>query len=264
MSGTLGLLFGFQSPATPRADLVATPSFPPFSVSASMSALPPGLTAIYGTSNVLNWREGEDMVFNGSNVLAAWPDKVAGVALNSIVGSPPVTPSNAALGNLPTVLFDGTSQYLTMPISRPAPATEPTAIIMIAKQVTTASGRHFYGTATNTLALTQTAISPQVLQRNTSGGNINSGWALSAWKLIIVYYTGSTADYSKVGSASAVTGTSAGNTTPGTNLYIGARPTSNFSNYELYSFAMLKVDPMSQFSALVSYYNSKLPSSVTT
>lgn len=117
--------------------------------------------------------------------------------------------------------FDGSGNFLgNASIDLPAPGTSPTYMRFLVKPGTHTSGAHLCGQASNTMAITMAAASPNLNIRNTTAIT-NGGAPNAAWSRGRVQLTNNATDKFRLRSTE-VTG-NAGNTDPAAGFGIGAR-----------------------------------------
>ena len=118
------------------------------------------------------------------STVAAWSDQSGNARdfSQGTAGAQPVYVANdTTLNNRPKLTLDGTAQFLVSTWTRPAPATTPTWMAGIIKQVTSVSTRQLFGdNLSSKFIVRQTGVSPNLLAFSTAGGNTNEALAIGA------------------------------------------------------------------------------------
>lgn len=151
--------------------------------------------------------------------------------------------AGSGLNGFPTLLFNGTSQYLSSALNLAAPGTTPTWIGMVLKQVAWTSGRVILGDTPGAGALIwQTGATPAINQNNGANGNSVSTPSIGTWECLEAAFTFG-ADYLRRGSTTVNTTTSSGNNAS-TGRFIGAYGTpAGYTNIEVASLIYLSAVP---------------------
>jgi hypothetical protein len=163
---------------------------------------------------VLHWiRSDLGITLNGSNV-SAWADQSgAGNHYTQGTGAaqPAYTASDATLNNQPSVLFDGSDDFMASSFDPPTPgAGVVTYVWLIAKSITWTSNDVIYGTqAVGNCTVFQGGASPQYAMFGSGGANVNGACTLGNWARIGAAFSSSTSDVIRVISTN-VTGGNAG------------------------------------------------------
>ncbi len=156
----------------------------------------------------------------GSALCSQWNDYVGGLHWTAAGGARPLIVQNGC-GTRPCLRFDGVAQTMASTLTLPAPGTTPTWFWIIFKQISWTNTEIILGdgAATTNMRLMQATSEPNVrISSNAANGALVSA-ATGSWMRAYGYYSDSTADYLKVGSASVVTGVNTGgNGTTGRTL----------------------------------------------
>lgn len=219
-----------------------------------------GVLSIVGDANVVALWDAASLT---ASPVSSWPD--ASGNGRTLTGSGAARPAWNATGgpnSQPSVLFDGSDDYLTASIDRPAPGTEPTFYWAVMRQVTWTIGDRFWCAdpgGGSRLALFQNTATPQIAQANNTTVNSHSGLTVNTYMRVEVYFSNSTADYVKAGSASATTGANASNTDPAGPFELGGSLASlAYANFEVCIFAIFRALPSAaQRAALDAYVTSR-------
>lgn len=212
-------------------------------------------------ADCLTWLDSRDATVS-LGVATAWVDRIIGAA--TLVASPTAS-VDGTLG-IQTVNCDGVAQAIQQTKDRPAPsAGTPTTLIMIMKQNSWTSADSLWGTGANVLCANQVTATPGFVLRNTTAGPLNSSLALSTWKMVVAQYSNETTDFSQVGQAAKVTGTALGASDPGATMTWGARTLASFAHTSWQTMIMCSRKlTVPDTTALIAYFNTYLPASVTT
>lgn len=206
-----------------------------------VSVAPPTTPLTIWGANVRVWLKGD----LGSNTTALWQDQSGnGFHFTGTGTGVTLTATDATLNNLPTFTGDGAAGELAnAALDLPAPATTPTTIVAVFKVITWVGADVVWGNNNTVMSLQMGGASPNLNMRNTTAVNGSTGAAVGSWARACVSYTGSTSDSSKIGSAAAVTGASAGNTDAVAGFGIMARPGGSWANVAFHEFVLLDVVP---------------------
>jgi hypothetical protein len=201
------------------------------------------LEAIRAGSAIQWQRPDLGVTLNGGNV-SAWADQTANAnhdTQGTAASQPLWIASVAAANNEPAIQFDNVDDYLDCAIARPAPATTSTLIWCVLRQdAWTASDSLFAAihATLNAMRVIQVSGSPLLQMMNTAGVNNNTGAPIGDVKRAAFFFSGSTNDFSNVGSVLA-TGGNSGNTAGSTGYRKGANRTAGtFAALTLFDWAM--------------------------
>lgn len=195
--------------------------------------------------------------------VSSWLDWVnSGNAAQATGGLQPVyTAADATLNNKGSVGWDGIDDYLNDTVlNLPAPATQNIWESFVFKFRTWTSGDHLFGCGSTTYRFGQLAgaTSPQVFAHNgTLSGALNA--TLGSWFYGEIFWSGSAADYMKIGAGTA-TG-NWGNNDPGAGVFMGARNVAGFGDVLLARRVITQGSPtgaeiLDGKTRMSSYYNN--------
>lgn len=233
---------------------------------ASGAAPPPSTPATIMGANTLLWVRADLGVTLGVGV-SAWADQSGnGRDLTQSTGAsqPAYTASDATLGNLPSITFDGADDYLAnAAYNRPAPGTTPTFAWGVFKLATWTSGRHIFGrNSAGTLRVMMGGASPQLRGENGVNGALNGAATLGSWFRFECLFNNSTTDYLKIGGTSA-TGINCGNGAR-TGLNLAALGTALPANVVFAEFCEFDILPSGgQLAALDAYVVARYGAGLT-
>lgn len=190
--------------------------------------------------------EADSGVTQSGGTVSAWAGHGPAAATWSATSQPTYNSAAATLANLPTITGNGVAgaNIMTSTFDPGDPNVTPIWTWAIARTITFTAGDHWWGTASNTFAVIDTGTG--VGQRNgTGGGNVNQvTFTVNTWISLQSYYTASTSDYNRLGSANPITGALAGTSDPGATLALFGRPTNaNNANIELHSLVITTAEP---------------------
>lgn len=224
---------------------------------------------IMGASTVAWWRSDLGITLNGSTV-SAWADQsgnghhlTQGTAANQ-----PTYNVSGGPGGKPSLLFDGSTERLVnTTIDRPAPNVTPTLVWAVLRQVTWNINVRFWGFGTANLGMVVLGQSgsPTIGMANPTAANLHGGMTVNVYKRLKAYFSGSTSDYLKAGSASATTGASAGTNDNAAKFVLAARGDElNLSNIEVCEMLIASADTsVDQETSLSAYLASRYGGGLT-
>lgn len=219
-----------------------------------------GILSIVGDANVVALWDAASLT---ASPVASWPDASGnGFALTAAGAARPTWNATGGPNSQPSVLFDGTDDYMTVAIDLPAPATTPTFIWAVMRQITWNTGDRIFNADTgggSRIALFQNSATPQIAQANNATVNSHSSLTLNTYMRLEVFFSGSTSDYIKAGSAAATTGASAGNIDPTGPFELGGSVSAGtWANTEWCLLAIFRALPTAaQKAALDAYVTSR-------
>lgn len=146
---------------------------------------------------------------------------------------PTLTATDATLDNNPTITADGVGQWLTTAYDPPAPGTTPLYVYAIVKLVTFATTRLILATNSTTSAQVRTTTVADTVraQNGTIGGAVTM--TPGTWYRMKVLFSGTAADFLRVGAGQDGPGTGFGNTDPSAISVFAAFAGSAFANASL-------------------------------
>lgn len=206
-------------------------------------------------TDVVDWWEA-GLGYSG----AAWLGQFAGNDLAQATANLQGTlnGSDSTLNGLPTLSFNGTSQFRRCTtIARPAPGTEFTTIIMVGKQRSWTSTGTWIANGVGTMRITQQSNTPEISQANGSTVNANDAGTLGTWLRVEALFSNTATDHVHVGPKT-IHGTAAGNNSP-TRITLAASDTPAAYGaidvwFILYAAGQI---PMAELSALDAYIESR-------
>jgi len=178
------------------------------------------------TSGVLQSAQSDQ----GLNIGTAWADQ-SGAGQDYASAAWPT--AGGGLNGKPTLLFDGTAQFLGSSLNLPAPATTPTWIGMVFKQVSWTASDFVIGDTTGVAhSLLQFSASPDLGQYGGSVQQLTAAPPLGTWEVTETLFSGSVADYLRRGQVTSRFGNSAGNNAS-TGRLIAKGGAGGFGNIEI-------------------------------
>lgn len=217
-------------------------------------AAPPAVNtpaSIMGADCVEWWRAdlGNTIAADGN-----WVGQVGGVTFAQGTGA--ARPTQSASGgpnSQPMMTFDGSDDFISCALVRAAPATTPSVVWMVMRQVSWTSNDAIINDNAGAFAMLQRTASPQIAMSNVTIVNNNAGMTIGTWGRLQAYFSGSTSD-EILAIATASTGASAGNTA-GTGPRIGTNSGgTTFGNFELAEYALFKAKPDAGQKTLLDAY----------
>lgn len=124
---------------------------------------------------------------------------------------PTYAASDAAFGGFPCITGDGTGDWLSVAWDPPTPGTFPIVFFFVFRQVTWTAGDYLFGGGNVTLALVQSGATPNMLCANTTSGPGSNGAPVGTAVRGRAFFSNTTSDYLKLGSAADSTGINTGN-----------------------------------------------------
>lgn len=214
---------------------------------------------ILGASLIQWCRADLGVTLNGSTV-AAWADQSGNGHhyAQGIAGQQPLYNATGGPNGQASMLFDGANDTLSAAgLDLAAPATTPSWFWFIFRQITWTSGDRVFSGAGG-MQLLQNTGTPQLDMFDGSVANGNTAATLNTYLRGEIYFSGSVADYLKLG-ATSVTGASAGNTNPGAPFSIASNSAgSQFAHIEVCEFLVADALPSAgQRSSLDAYVTAR-------
>lgn len=167
-------------------------------------------------SGLVAWYDADSAYItkDGSGLVSGWADRGgSGHHYAQAAGAnQPLWLASGPNGK-PCVQMQDIVRYMTSDIVRPAPGTAPTLWWGVIREDVYVISKYYCG---GVLGVYSGTAAGRIRQYN--GGaeaNMNSALGTATWRLVIVYFSGSTADYVQVGTT-IVTGQNAGNIAGGT------------------------------------------------
>lgn len=202
------------------------------------------------------------ITLNGSTV-SAWADQAGANNYSQGTAANQPTYKPTGLNGRPTVLFDGTNDNLACSLNLSAPATTPTFIWWVGRQVTWTSNDRWFGSTSlgNPIIVFQTGVTPALCQFVvTSVQNSNAAGVVNTWFRGEAWFNNATSDYLKIGATSQ-TGGNCGTAAAGTGRQLGNAAAANFANIEMIALSYFSGKPSASelaqlSSAVVAMYGS--------
>jgi len=219
---------------------------------------------IIGSSGIIGWWRTDSGVTTATGISAWAPIFGTAGTFTQATGTtqPAWTANNSSIFGRGSFAGDGVDDILNVTNPFNLPGTAPSWHRFIFNQISNTNGSSLFANGLTVLCVNQ-ATSPQLVQRNNTGGNLNSGAAINTWCRMEVYFSNSINDYLKCASTS-VAGTNSGNTGGnGPTFCLCARPTNNYSHVAFAEYLALNILPSTlqraQLDGLTNlYYNSTI------
>lgn len=165
------------------------------------------------TLGALAWWVRPDMGYTMGTGVAAWADQ-SGNGVHELQGTGSLQPALLAadLDGYSAVAGDGVNDFLSAVWARAAPSVQPFYVRLIVKQISFTASDTLIGdfVGANGFIVQQNVASPNIRMYNVSSGNVSGGGAIGSYVRLEMQFTGSVADYIKVGAAAQVAGTNSG------------------------------------------------------
>lgn len=177
-------------------------------------------------------------VTSSGGLVSQWNDFSGNArhATASGTARPTLAATDANFGNRASLTGDGVANSLSVSWNPAAPGTQPLWFFLVMRQLSWTAGEYIFGATSLVLGLAQSATTPQLRQFNTTGANANGNLAIGTAGVVETYFSNSTSDYLRCGSAAAVTGTNAGNSDAAA-LLIFSRNAAGFGHSAIAHFS---------------------------
>lgn len=129
---------------------------------------------------------------------------------------PALVASDPDFGGRSSLLADGTNDVMDVAWDPPAPGTQPVWFFFVFSQVSWTVSRFLFAgaTASSVMAVFQTGTTPELVISNTFVRNNNAGAPVGTPARGQAYFSGTAADYLKLGPTMVASGVTAGTTDP--------------------------------------------------
>lgn len=166
----------------------------------------------------------------GLTVGVAWNDQAGGGLDYTSVAWPT---AGGGLNSQPTLLLNGTAQFLGSALNLPAPGTTPAWIGLVFKQVSWTASDFVIGDTTGLAhSLLQFSATPDLGQYGGTVAQLAAAPPLGTWECSETLFSNSVNDYFRRGPVTYKFGNSAGNN-PSTGRLIGKGGAAGFANIEI-------------------------------